>query len=148
MASTRLKWSEMERTLLLNHILDGVKEGKTFTQSIKDFSLTYNVPESSVSSQWNKNILPQNKMYVEVAKQTWKSIIKPEREAKLKAEKQAEKEIQKAKKAREKYRQQILKKPKQQVQLSIPTNKALNPKDKGLVIKVDANGMVQAVKPV
>lgn len=138
--SKYLKWSEVERTSLLNFVLGGIEKGNSASSMCRDFASMYNIPVSSVSAQWNKVIAPENKLAVIFAKNKWLTVGKPEKEAKIKAEKEAKRREFANKKFRAKYFAQA-KKPNK-VSVAHKSNKPMNPKHKGLIITVDSNGVV------
>lgn len=148
MSVKRLKWSDLERNLLLNYVTGEIVKGVTISIAIETFSNTYDLPVSSVRAQW-QIVSEQNKLLVAIAKHTWKTQGKVEKEEQLKKQKKAEMDRQRTLRERKKYREQKLKNEKKKlkkVKVIIPTNKKVHPMDKGLLVKVDANGLVHVVK--
>lgn len=152
MEKTYLKWTNKEETLLLNFVIAKIEDGVKITEALKQFAHTYQIEEGRVSSKW-QFVCAENKSYVEMAKMVWRTSIKPEREAEAKEKRKREKEEQKKlkqnKMIRERYRKQKARKAKREskrVKVRIPLNQTVASQDKGLFVKVDANGVVQMVK--
>lgn len=154
MAEKYLKWSDKEKTLLLNFVIDNILKGVKIKESFVQFSELYPVPVSCVSAQW-QYIAEENKALVDSAKNTWVNVVKPmqeyeakllkqEQRAALKAEKLAK--IEEAKRQRMRIRMQ---KRHQMLKLQAEKRKAQQPVFVPSVptmrFQVDASGMVLAV---
>lgn len=144
-------WSDKEKTLLFNFVIDGIQRGEKIQDLLTSFAETYMISRGSALGQWNI-LARERRLYVEIAKHTWRNVVKPELEAKAKAERAEARRLERIRKKNQKMREQWRKEKarlekKRVKEVRITTNRYANPKTQWVYV-VDSNGLVVSVKRV
>lgn len=76
MVRKRLKWARVEKSLLLNYVLERVANGHKIADCLTAFAECFNLPPSAVSAQWQL-VAAENRDQVEAAKRYWREYLRP-----------------------------------------------------------------------
>lgn len=135
-------WSEKEDRLLLNYVVEGIQVGEKIGDLLSSFSETYMISRGSALNRWQK-VSKENELLVKMAKLTWRNWGKPEKLIKEKEEKEKAKRLAKlqenSRRMRKQWREE---KKKKSVRVTFETTNIPHPRDSGIYIKVDEQGLV------